>query len=119
MESFSRAPWSPSAQHAVDSKAGTSHVTMYEAIKRFFQHCAEQIADTDPKSTERLASGSTYWMRHSYGTDAVAATMPLDVVHQNMGHVSLDTTTGYTTSEERRRMKAAQAAWKKKPAIDA
>jgi site-specific recombinase XerD len=115
----SRAPWSPRAQQAVDPKAGISHVTMYEAIKRFFKHCAAQLADTDPKGAERLASGSTHWMRHTYGTHAVAAGMPLDVVQQNMGHASLDTTTGYTTSEERRRMKAAQAAWKKKPAIDA
>jgi site-specific recombinase XerD len=115
----SRAPWSPSAQQAVDPKRGISHVKMYEAIKRFFQHCAELLAQSDPKSAQRLASGSTHWMRHTYGTHAVAAGMPLDVVQQNMGHASLDTTTGYTTSEERRRMKAAQAAWKKKPPIDA
>ncbi|RYE73219.1 MAG: hypothetical protein EOO81_01200 [Oxalobacteraceae bacterium] len=112
-----RAPWSPHAQQAVDPKAGISSVTMYEAIKRFFKHCAEQLAPTDPKGAERLASGSTHWMRHTYGTHAVAAGMPLDVVQQNMGHASLDTTTGYTTSEERRRMKAAQAAWEKKPAF--
>jgi site-specific recombinase XerD len=86
---------------------------MYEAIKRFFKHCAAQLADTDPKGAERLASASTHWMRHTYGTHAVAAGMPLDVVQQNMGHASLDTTTGYTTSEERRRMKAAQSAWKR------
>ena len=110
----SRAPWSPGAQQAVDPKVGISHVTMYEAIKRFFQHCAGQLADVDPKGAERLASGSTHWMRHTYGTHAVAAGMPLDVVQQNMGHASLDTTTGYTTSEERRRMKAAQAAWQKR-----
>jgi site-specific recombinase XerD len=109
----SRAPWSPHAQQAIAPKAGISHVTMYEAIKRFFQYCAKQLADTNPKGAERLASGSTHWMRHTYGTHAVAAGMPLDVVQQNMGHASLDTTTGYTTSEERRRMKAAQAAWKK------
>ncbi|WP_430438570.1 site-specific integrase [Noviherbaspirillum suwonense] len=60
-----------------------------------------------------MAAGSTHWMRHTYGTHAVAAGMPLDVVQQNMGHASLDTTTGYTTTEERRRMKAAEAAWKK------
>ena len=108
----SRAPWSPRAQQAVDPKAGISHVTMYKAVKRFFKHCAAQLADADPKGAERLASGSTHWMRHTYGTHAVAAGMPLDVVQQNMGHASLDTTTGYTTSEERRRMEAAQAAWK-------
>jgi site-specific recombinase XerD len=86
---------------------------MYEAIKRFFKQCALELAATDPKGAARLAAGSTHWMRHTYGTHAVAAGMPLDVVQQNMGHASLDTTTGYTTSEERRRMKAAQGAWKR------
>ncbi len=113
------APWSPAAQQAVDPKPGISHVTIYEAIKRFFQHCAAQLADIDPKGAARLASGSTHWMRHTYDTHAVAAGMSLDVVQQNMGHASLDTTTGYTTSEERRRMKAAQTAWKKTSATNA
>ena len=109
----SRAPWSPNAQSGIDPKAGISHGTMYEAIKRFFQYCAEQLADTDPKGAERLSAGSTHWLRHTYGTHAVAAGMPLDVVQQNMGHASLDTTTGYTTSEERRRMKASHVAWQR------
>jgi site-specific recombinase XerD len=60
----------------------------------------------------------THWMRHTYGTSAVAAGMSRDGVQQNMGHASLDTTPGYTISEERRRMKAAQSAWKKMPAMD-
>jgi site-specific recombinase XerD len=80
----SPAPWSPRAQQLLDPKAGISPVTMYEAIKRFFKHCAELLAATDPKGAERLASGSTHWMRHTYGTSAVAAGMPLDVVQQNM-----------------------------------
>jgi site-specific recombinase XerD len=109
----SHAPWSPSAQQVVDPKVGISHVTMYEAIKRFFKHCAARLADADPKGSERLAAGSTHWMRHTYGSHAVAAGMPLDVVQQNMGHASLDTTTGYTTSEERRRMKASHVAWQR------
>ena len=96
-----RAPWSLGAQQAVDPKAAIAHVTIYEAIKRFFQHCAGQLGNVDPKGAERLAAGPTHWMRHTYGTHAVSAGMPLDVVQQNMGHASLDTTTGYTTSEER------------------
>ena len=106
-----QAPWSSHGQRTVDPKAGISPGIIQASIKRFFQHCAGQLAATDPKGAERLASGSTHWMRHTYGTHAVAAGMPLDVVQQNMGHASLDTTTGYITSEERRRMKAAQAAW--------
>jgi integrase len=38
----------------------------------------------------------------------------LDIVQQNLGHASLDTTTGYTTSEERRRMLASQRFWEGK-----
>ena len=110
----SRTPWSSSAGRAVDPKAGVSHPKVYKAIKAFFQHCASELAATDSKGAERLAAGSTHWLRHTYGTHAVAAGMPLDVVQQNMGHASLDTTTCYTVSEERRRMKAAQAAWKKR-----
>lgn len=90
----SRAPWSLGARVPVDPKAGISHVTMHEAIKRFLQHCAEQLAATDQKGTERLAAGSTHWLPHTYGTHAVAAGMPLDVVQQNMGNASPDTTTG-------------------------
>ena len=96
----------------MDPKASVSHPKVYKAIKVFFQHCAAQLANTDPKGAERLAAGSTHCQRHTYGTHAVAAGMPLDVVQQNMGHASLDTTTGYTVSEERRSMKAAQMAWK-------
>lgn len=110
-----RAPWSPRAQMAVDPKAGISHGIVYAAIKKFFKECAEQLAPIDPIGAERLATGSTHWLRHTHGTHAVAAGMPLDLLQQNMGHASLDTTTGYTTSEERRRMKAAQAAWKRMP----
>ena len=108
-----RTSWSATAGRIVDPKAAVSHAKVYQAIKRFFQHCAGALADTDPKGALRLSAGSTHWLRHSYGTHAVAAGMPLDVVQQNMGHASLDTTTGYTVSEERRRMKASQAAWKK------
>ena len=39
--------------------------------------------------------------------------MPLDVVQQNMGHESLDTTTVYVTAEQRRRIKAMTKFWER------
>ncbi len=40
-----------------------------------------------------------------------AAGAPLEVVQQNSGHPSLDTTTRYVTTEAARRMAAMQAVW--------
>jgi site-specific recombinase XerD len=106
-----RAPWSPLAQQPVDPKAGIAVGTLYEQLKTFFTDCGEVLGATDAKGGERLRAASTHWLRHTHGTHAVAAGMPLDVLQQNMGHASLDTTTGYTTSEERRRMLASQQFW--------
>lgn len=109
-----RAPWLPQARIATDSKAGIAATTLYGQLKTFFTECASVLAWTDAKGAQRLAAASTHWLRHTHGAHAVAAGTPLDVLQQNLGHASLDTTTIYTTSEERRRMKAVQAFWEKK-----
>ena len=109
-----RAPWSPLARQAPDPKAGIAAGTLYEQLKLFFTGCGNVLAATDEKGAERLRAGSTHWLRHTHGTHAVAAGMPLDVIQQNMGHASLDTTTGYTTSEERRRMVEGMKFWDKR-----
>ena len=106
-----RAPWSTISRELYDPKAGIASGTLYEQLKTFFIACGDALAATDPKGAERLRAGSTHWLRHTHGTHAVAGGMPLDVIQQNMGHASLDTTTGYTTSEERRRMIEAARLW--------
>lgn len=109
-----RAPWSPAAQREVDPKAGISASTLYDQLKGFFADCADNLALADQKGGDRLRAASTHWLRHTHGSHAVAAGMPLDIVQQNMGHASLNTTTIYVTSEDRRRMKAMQKFWEKK-----
>lgn len=109
-----RAPWLPQAKTPADPKAGIAPSTLYRQLRSFFTDCASVLARTDPKGAQRLAAASTHWLRHTHGAHAVAAGTPLDVLQQNMGHASLDTTTIYTTSEERRRMKAAEKFWAKK-----
>ena len=111
-----RAPWLPQARATTDPKAGIAATTLYGQLKTFFTDCADVLARTDPKGAQRLAAASTHWLRHTHGSHAVAAGTPLDVLQQNLGHASLDTTTIYTTSEERRRMKAVNAFWEKKRA---
>jgi site-specific recombinase XerD len=108
-----RAPWSPSARTTFEPKAGIAPGTLYDQLKRFFCACAEALAPTDAKGSARLQSASTHWLRHTHGSHAVAAGTELDVVQQNLGHASLNTTTIYTTSEESRRMKSMQKFWAK------
>lgn len=114
MDVAERAPWLPQARRLADSKAGLAPSTLYGQLKTLFTECAAVLARTDSKGAQRLAAASTHWLRHTHGSHAVAAGTPLDVLQQNLGHASLDTTTIYTTSEERRRMKAVQAFWEKK-----
>lgn len=109
-----RAPWSPPAALAVDPKAGLAAGTLYTQLKGFFARCADVLARSDTNAAARLAAASTHWLRHTHGTHAVAAGMPLDVLQENMGHASPASTIAYTISEERRRMKAAEKFWAKK-----
>ncbi|WP_175891580.1 site-specific integrase [Burkholderia cepacia] len=50
----------------------------------------------------QLARTSPHALRHTFGTQAVAADVPLDVVQRVLGHASLQTTTVYVTAEQRR-----------------
>jgi site-specific recombinase XerD len=109
-----RAPWSPAVTLAVDPKAGIAPGTLSVQLKGFFSDCADVLAMTDTKGAQRLFAASTHWLRHTHGAHSVAAGTPLDVLQQNLGHASLNTTTIYVTSEHRRRMKAQEAFWEKK-----
>ena len=100
--------WSAVARAGFERKDGISDAVMYRQFKAFFRECANAMTPIDARGAERLAAGSSHWLRHTHGTHAVAAGMPLDVVQQNMGHASLDTTTGYITSTAQRRLKASR-----------
>ena len=103
--------WSAVAQAGVSRKDGIGDAVMYRQFKAFFRECANAMTPIDARGAERLAAGSSHWLRHTHGTHAVAAGMPLDVVQQNMGHASLDTTTGYITSAAQRRLKASKTVF--------
>jgi site-specific recombinase XerD len=100
--------WSAVAKTVIARKDGISDAVMYRQLKAFFRECANAMTPIDARGAERLAAGSSHWLRHTHGTHAVGAGMPLDVVQQNMGHASLDTTTGYITSAAQRRLKASR-----------
>lgn len=110
-----RAPWSPLAKQPIAPRAGISASRLYDQLKAFFGDCAKAMTMADHKSAQRMQEASTHWLRHTHGSHSLAAGMDVKILQENMGHASLDTTTGYGTSEESRRMRAVNAVWEKKP----
>lgn len=107
-----RAPWAK--KDSASSADPISPGVLYRQIKRFFQACADELEATDPRGAARLDAASTHWMRHTHASHAIAAGTPVEVMRQNLGHKSLDTTTHYVTSEDANRMAALRGFWGKR-----
>jgi site-specific recombinase XerD len=75
-----------------DPSEPIGYQALYEHVRSWFR---KAIANSGLPSTERtkLARASTHWLRHTFGTRAVAREVPLDVIQAQMGHASIQTTT--------------------------
>lgn len=60
------------------------------------------LTDLNESGRRQLARTSPHALRHTFGTQSVAADVPLDVGRRIMGHASLQTTTTYVIAERRR-----------------
>uniref|UniRef100_UPI003BEF0E8C tyrosine-type recombinase/integrase n=1 Tax=Burkholderia arboris TaxID=488730 RepID=UPI003BEF0E8C len=60
-----------------------------------------QLPDLTEAERRQLARTSPHALRHTFGTQTVAAGVPLDVAQRVLGHASLQTTTVYVTAEQR------------------
>lgn len=85
--------------------------SIHRQLKRFFQHCATELAETDVAAASALQRASCHWMRHTHVTHALDAGVPVQVVQQNVGHASLDTTTRYVRTEDAIRHAAMRELW--------
>jgi len=80
--------------------------SVYRRLKRVFAAAAEmQEAAGRPREAASLRRASTHWLRHTFGSHAVSAGVPLDVVRECMGHASLATTSVYLHSSLERRVR--------------
>ncbi|WDD90397.1 site-specific integrase (plasmid) [Burkholderia sp. FERM BP-3421] len=69
----------------------------------------EQLPDLVESSRRQLARTSPHAFRHTFGTQAAAAGMALEVLQQALGQASLQTTTIYVNAEQQRmRQEAAK-----------
>jgi len=53
------------------------------AFKELFAAAAAPLRASDPHAANRLQRASTHWLRHTYGTHATAAGVPIDVTKDN------------------------------------
>jgi integrase len=66
--------------------------SVYWSLKRFFAACATALeAEGYPHAAVRLRSASTHWLRHTHGTLALKAEIPLTTVRDSLGHANLAT----------------------------
>ena len=67
----------------------------YQALYEHVKGCIRRaVAASALPSSERskLAGATTHWLRHTFGTRAVARQVPVDVLQAQMGHASVSTT---------------------------
>ena len=91
---------------------------LYQAIKAFLAQAAGHLEGVD---AEHLRKASTHWLRHSHGSHALQgregqAPVPIQVVQNNLGHASVDTTAMYLTTERDERIKAMKGFRSKRSA---
>lgn len=92
-------------------KDGVSASAFHRQLKRFLAQCAAQLAPTDPDGAGRLRRASAHWLRHTHVTHALDVGVPVEIVQQNVGHASLDTTTQYVRTEQARRHALMRRLW--------
>ena len=85
-------PEAPLLASVKDPMERVGYQAMYEHVKSWL---FKAISASALPSNERvkLFGASTHWLRHTFGTRAIARDVPLDVIQAQMGHSSIQTTT--------------------------
>lgn len=102
------APIVSSATHVLDH---VGYQAMYENVKLWLGKAISNAAISDHER-DKIRGASVHWLRHTFGTRAVARGVPLDVVQGQMGHTSPTTTANlYARAPLRRRAEELQKAF--------
>jgi site-specific recombinase XerD len=64
---------------------------LYEHVRRWLSRGIAYSA-LPLKQRQKLQGATTHWLRHTFGTRAVARDVPLDVIQAQLGHASIQTT---------------------------
>ncbi|MEN3374447.1 site-specific integrase [Dechloromonas sp. ZS-1] len=84
-------------------ESGFSQDGLYRVIKTALRRISEDDSfDLDPAERAHLRQAGPHAFRHTFGTQAVAGEVPLDVLQRVLGHANLQTTTIYVQAEKKR-----------------
>ncbi len=85
-------PGAPLLASTRDPMAPLGYQALYEHVKGWLTK-AVRSSSLPAAEREKLAGATTHWLRHTFGTRAIAREVPLDVIQAQMGHASIQTTT--------------------------
>ena len=84
-------PSAPLLASTLDPLEPVGYQALYEHVKRWISRAVSASA-LPANERQKLAGATTHWLRHTFGTRAVAREVPLDVIQAQMGHASIQTT---------------------------
>ena len=85
-------PAAPLLASTVDPMAPIGYQALYEHVKGWLAK-AVRGSSLPANERDRPQGATTHWLRHTFGTRAIAREVPLDVIQAQMGHASIQTTT--------------------------
>lgn len=101
-----------------DATQPVGYQALYEHVRSWLKKAVAGSALPDHER-RKLAGASTHWLRHTFGTRAVAREVPLDVIQEQLGHASIQTTMNiYGRAPIRRRTAELGKAFNALPAPD-
>lgn len=74
-----------------DMTEPVGYQALYEHVKGWLKKAVAGSALPEHER-RKLVGASTHWLRHTFGTRAVARNVPLDVIQEQLGHASIQTT---------------------------
>ena len=79
---------------------------IFDILKAFFVEAAYCMAKESKEDARHMHRASTHWLRHTCGSHAIANGVPVQIIQDQFGHASIDTTTIYVTTERDNKFKA-------------
>lgn len=85
-------PQAPLLASTLDPMEPIGYQALYEHVRGWLNKAVSASA-LPLNERLKLSGASTHWLRHTFGTRAIAREVPLDVIQAQMGHASIQTTT--------------------------
>lgn len=84
-------PEAPLLASTINPMKKVGYQALYEHVRSWVSK-AVNASNLPANERAKLSGASTHWLRHTFGTRAIAREVPIDVVQAQMGHSSVTTT---------------------------